>query len=64
MESFSHMLLPISFMVHKEVNAKLLVPSHCPQRKLLGETSKSNYFLCKQDETYIYNPEIRKLEVV
>ena len=59
MRVFSHAIANQLLWYIKEVNAKLLVPSHCPQRKLLGETSKSNYFLCKQDETYIYNPEIR-----
>ncbi len=63
-EFFSHAIANQLLWYIKEVNAKLLIPSHCPQRKLLGETSKSNYLLCKQDETYIYNPEIRKLEVV
>lgn len=47
-----------------EVNAKLLIPSHCPQRKLLGESSKANYCLCQQGVAYSYNHQKQQLEVV
>ncbi|MGI6608372.1 MAG: hypothetical protein ACOX1F_05255 [Erysipelotrichaceae bacterium] len=47
-----------------EIQPKLLIPTHCPQRKLFGEVSKANYFLCKQNKTYIYNHQSKKLEVI
>lgn len=62
-EFFSHAIANQLLWYIKEVEAKLLIPSHCPQRKLLGEASKTNYFLCKQDETYVYNHQNKKLEV-
>lgn len=62
-EFFSHAIANQLLWYINQVNAKLLIPSHCPQRKLLGEASKTNYFLCKQDETYVYNHENKKLEV-
>ncbi len=61
-EFFSHAIANQLLWYINQVNAKLLIPSHCPQRKLLGETSKTNYFLCQQLKTYIYNHETKRLE--
>ncbi len=63
-EFFSHAIANQLLWYIKEVNAKLLIPTHCPQRKLLGDASKTNYFLCKQDETYVYNHQTNSLEVI
>lgn len=62
-EFFSHAIANQILWYINEVNAKLLIPSHCPQRRLLAESSKANYYLCKENETYVYNHHTKQLEV-
>lgn len=62
-EFFSHATANQILWYINEVNAKLLIPVHCSQRKLMAETSKTNYYLCNQDETYVYNHQTKQLEV-
>ncbi len=48
----------------QEVNPKLLIPSHCPNRQLEGQKAKRPYFLCENKADYIYDEKENTLKEV
>jgi len=61
---YSHAVAPQLLWYINEVNPKLLVPSHCPQRELEGKAADRPYYLCQKNVTYIYDKENNTLKEV